>query len=188
MVHALDLVRNVAAEVVDVDRRIGVGREEVGEAQRHHRRGQARLHVERAVAAARVVGVARDLREGVARQRAVVDEEERAVPVRDLEQRTHLFGVPCAVRKPFAGNCAPTMPGSPSARSSSAAAAEMSTSGSAAWATKRPSCFWQIFERLSLTSRHSGTDTSSGWDSIQQNVPSSDSTLVLTPWRSILAR
>ena len=95
MVHALDLVRDVAAQVVEVDHRVGVGREEVGEAQRHHCRGQARLHVERAVAAARVVGVAGACGEGVARQRAVVDEEESAVPVRDLEQGTHLFGMPC---------------------------------------------------------------------------------------------
>ena len=73
--------------------RVGVGREVVGEAQRHHHRGQARLHVERAVAAARVVRVAGDLGERVARPRAVVDEEHRAVAVRDFQQRTHRFGV-----------------------------------------------------------------------------------------------
>ena len=61
--------------------------------QRHHHRGQARLHVERAVAAARVVRVARDLGESVARPRAVVDEEHRAVAVRDFQQRPHRFGV-----------------------------------------------------------------------------------------------
>ena len=86
------------------------------------------------------------------------------------------------------GSCAPIMPGSPSARSSSAAAADMSVKGSAAKAAKRPGCFWQIAESPSLTFRHSGPDTSSGWDSIQQNEPRSDSTLVSTPWRSIRAR
>ena len=64
----------------------------------------------------------------------------------------------------------------------------MSVSGSAAKAAKRPGCFWQIAENPSLTRRHSGKDTSSGCDSIQQNEPSSDSTLVSTPWRSIRAR
>ena len=58
VIHALDLVGNVAAEIVHQDHRIRVRREVVGEAQSHHHRGQARLHVERAVAAARIVGVA----------------------------------------------------------------------------------------------------------------------------------
>jgi hypothetical protein len=39
-----------------------------------------------------------------------------------------------------------------------------------------------------LTNRHSGSETSTGCDSIQQYAPRSDSTLVFTPWRSILAR
>ena len=64
----------------------------------------------------------------------------------------------------------------------------MSVNGSAAKAAKRPGCSWQIAESPSLTRRHSGPDTSSGWASIQQNEPSSDSTLVSTPWRSIRAR
>jgi Amidohydrolase len=42
-----DLVRNVATEVVDVDPGIGGRLEVVGEAQRHHHRRKARLHVER---------------------------------------------------------------------------------------------------------------------------------------------
>ena len=75
------------------DRRIGVRREVVGEAQRHHHRGQARLHVERAVAAARVVGVAGDLGKRIARQRTVVNEHDRAVAVRHLQQRAHVLGV-----------------------------------------------------------------------------------------------
>ena len=93
MIHALDLVGDVATQIVDADRRVGIIRKVVGQAQRHHRRGQARLHVESAVAAARVVGVARDLRERVARARPVVDEEHCAVAVRDLKQRPHCFGV-----------------------------------------------------------------------------------------------
>jgi hypothetical protein len=51
------------------------------------------LHVERAVAAARIVRVAGDLGERVPRPRAVMDEEHRAVAVRDFQQRTHRFGV-----------------------------------------------------------------------------------------------
>ena len=92
------------------------------------------------------------------------------------------------VRKALPGICAPIMPGSPSARSSSAAAAEMSASGSAAKAAKRPGCSWQIAESRSLMRRHSGPDTSSGWASTQQNEPRSDSTLTSTPWRSIRPR
>jgi len=60
-----------------------------------------------------------------------VDEDERPMPVRDLEHRTHGFGT-LRVRNALPGTCVPTMPGSPSARSNSTAAAEMSTSGSAA--------------------------------------------------------
>jgi len=44
-----------------------VGREVVGEAQRHHRRRKARLHVEGPVAAACIVGVPGDFGEGVTR-------------------------------------------------------------------------------------------------------------------------
>ena len=93
MIHALDLVRNIAAEIVNQDRRIRVGREVIGEAQRYHHRGQARLHVERAVAAARVVGVAGYLGKRVARPRTVVNEHDRTVPVRHLQQRAHVLGV-----------------------------------------------------------------------------------------------
>src|SRR5206468_11254785 len=79
-------------------------------------------------------------------------------------------------------------PDSDSARSNSAAAAAISTSGSAANTLQRPSYFWQLPDRVSLTILHSGSETATGCDSIQQNAPSSDSTLVLTAWRSILAR
>ena len=41
----------------------------------------------------RRVRVGRDLGESVARPRAVVDEENRAVAVCDFQQRTHRFGV-----------------------------------------------------------------------------------------------
>ena len=83
------------AQVVDVDLDIGVGREVVGEAARHRHRREARVHVERPVAAACVVGVSRDFGEGVTRPRSVVDEDERAMPVRDLEQRTRGSGTRC---------------------------------------------------------------------------------------------
>src|SRR5665213_552778 len=51
VVHALDLVGNVAARIMDLDRNVGICREEVGETQSHHHRRLASLHVERAVAA-----------------------------------------------------------------------------------------------------------------------------------------
>src|SRR5262249_52620088 len=84
------------------------------------------------------------------------------------------------VRYTFPGTCAPTQPGSASALSNSAVAADISTSGSAANTLKRPWYFWQIADSASLTILHSGSETSTGCDSIQQNEPSSDSTLVLT--------
>ena len=93
VVHALDLVGKVAAQIVDLDHRVGVVREVVGEAQCHHHRGQARLHVERAVAAARVVGVAGHLGKRVARPRTVVNEHDRTVPVRHLQQWAHVLSV-----------------------------------------------------------------------------------------------
>ena len=117
-----------------------------------------------------------------------MDEQDRAVPVRDLEQRAHLLGV-LRVRKAVARQLR-----ADDARQRQRAL-ELGGGGGnirerqrGIARLKRPSCFWQIFDRLSLTRRHSGSDTSSGCDSIQQHVPSSDSTLVLTPWRSILAR
>ena len=61
MIPALDVKGNVAAEVVDLDHSVRVVREQVGQRQCHHHRGQARLHVERALAAARIVRVGRDL-------------------------------------------------------------------------------------------------------------------------------
>jgi hypothetical protein len=99
-----------------------------------------------------------------------------------------MFSASFFVRNPFPGTCAPTTPGSASARSNSAAAADISTSGSAANTLKRPSYFWQIPDSASLTILHNGSETSTGCDSIQQNEPSSDSTLVLTSWRTIFAR
>ena len=85
VIHALDLVGNIAAEIVHQDRRIGVRREVVGETQGHHHRGQTRLHVERAVASARVVGVAGYLGKRVAGARTVMNEHDRTVPVRHLQ-------------------------------------------------------------------------------------------------------
>ena len=49
-----------------------------------------------------------------------------------------MFSAAFLVRKPFPGTCAPTTPGSANARSNSAAAADISMSGSAANALKRP--------------------------------------------------
>ena len=72
MIHALDLVGNISAEIVNQHRRIGVRLEVVGKAQHHHYRGQARLHVERAVATAGIVGIAGYFGKRVARQRPVV--------------------------------------------------------------------------------------------------------------------
>ena len=39
VIHALDLVGNVAAQIVDDDRRVRVVREDIGQAKRHHHRG-----------------------------------------------------------------------------------------------------------------------------------------------------
>ena len=79
-----------------------------------------------------------------------------------------MFSASFFVRNPFPGTCAPTTPGSASARSNSAAAADISTSGSAAKALKRPWYFWQSPDSASLTILHSGSETSTGCDSIQQ--------------------
>ena len=85
MIHALDFVGDVAAQVVHVDHRVGVVVEDVGHAQRHHRGRQVRLHVQRAVAPARVVDVAGQVREGLAGQAAVMDEDNRLVALRDRQ-------------------------------------------------------------------------------------------------------
>ena len=72
------------------------------------------------------------------------------------------------------------MPGNPSARSSSAAAAVMSVKGRAAKAAKRPGWSWQMADSRSLMRRHNGPEISSGCASTQQKDPSSDNTLTDT--------
>ena len=91
------------------------------------------------------------------------------------------------VKNKFPGNCAPITPGSPIARSNSAAAAAISVNGNAANAANRPGCFAQIVASPSFTFRHSGSASSIGCASIQQNEPSTDRTLTETSCRSMRA-
>src|SRR5579872_465141 len=91
------------------------------------------------------------------------------------------------VKNKLPGNCAPIIPGSPITRSNSAAAAARSVNGNAANAANRPGCRAQIAASPSFTLRHSGSASSTGCASIQQNEPSTDRTLTATSCRSMRA-
>ena len=126
MIHALDLVGNVAAQIVDDDRHVGIGREEVGEstaspsprrgspACRACRCGGVRCRCRRRPWGKRRPGRGPWWMNSTARWRFATSSSGR------------IASASLRVRKPLPGICAPIMPGSASARSSSAAAADMS--------------------------------------------------------------
>ena len=92
MIHPLDLIGDVAAQIMHHDGRIGVIRQKIGQAQRHHHRRQTCLHIQRAVPP-NVVCATGNFGERVARPRPVVNENYCLIAISHCQQRPRRLGV-----------------------------------------------------------------------------------------------